>query len=51
MNIAVIGMGFVGLSNAVMLSQKHNVTAVDIMQKKVDLINKRLPILEKTQNV
>lgn len=46
MNITVIGMGFVGLSNAVLLSQKHNVTAVDIMQKKVDLINRKLPTVK-----
>ena len=40
-NIAVVGLGYVGLSNAVMLAQKNIVTAVDIDIDKVNLINKR----------
>lgn len=45
MNIAVAGTGYVGLSMAVLLAQNHNVTAVDIIPEKVDLINqKRSPI-------
>lgn len=40
MNIAVAGTGYVGLSLAVLLSQKNKVTAVDIMVEKVDKINK-----------
>ena len=39
--IAVAGTGYVGLSIATLLSQNHEVTAVDIIQEKVDLINKR----------
>lgn len=39
--IAVAGTGYVGLSIATLLSQHHQVTAVDIVQKKVDLINNR----------
>lgn len=39
MNIAVAGTGYVGLSLAVLLSQHNHVTAVDIIQSKVDLIN------------
>ena len=39
MNIVIAGTGYVGLSLAVLLSQKNTVTAVDIMQEKVDLIN------------
>ena len=39
--IAVAGTGYVGLSIAVLLSQHHKVTAVDIIPEKVDLINKR----------
>ncbi len=41
MRIAVAGTGYVGLSLAVLLSQKHEVLAVDILQEKVDLINQR----------
>jgi UDPglucose 6-dehydrogenase len=41
MKIAVIGTGYVGLSNAVLLSQHHEVFALDIVKEKVDLINKR----------
>ena len=41
MKIAVAGTGYVGLSIAVLLSQHHEVTAVDIIQEKVDLINNR----------
>lgn len=37
--IAVAGTGYVGLSIATMLSQHHQVTVVDIVQEKVDLIN------------
>ena len=40
-NIAVIGLGYVGLSNALLLAQKNIVTAVDIDIDKVNLINKR----------
>ena len=39
--IAVAGTGYVGLSIATLLSQHHQVTAVDIIPKKVDLINNR----------
>lgn len=39
--IAVAGTGYVGLSIAVLLAQHHQVTAVDIIQEKVDLINAR----------
>ncbi|MBO6651950.1 MAG: nucleotide sugar dehydrogenase [Balneola sp.] len=41
MKIAVAGTGYVGLSLAVLLSQHHEVIAVDIVKEKVDLINKR----------
>lgn len=40
MKIAVAGTGYVGLSIAVLLSQHHQVVAVDIIPEKVDLINK-----------
>lgn len=43
--IAVAGTGYVGLSIATLLSQYHQVTAVDIIPEKVDLINqKKSPI-------
>ncbi len=41
MNIAVAGIGYVGLSLAVLLSQTHTVTAVDIDETKVDMLNSR----------
>ena len=39
--IAVAGTGYVGLSIATLLSQHHQVTAVDVVPEKVDLINRR----------
>ncbi|WP_193441736.1 nucleotide sugar dehydrogenase [Streptococcus suis] len=39
--IAVAGTGYVGLSNAVLLAQHHQVVAVDVIPEKVDLINAR----------
>ena len=39
--IAVAGAGYVGLSIATLLSQHHQVTAVDIVPEKVELINNR----------
>ena len=41
MKIAVAGTGYVGLSMAVLLSQRHQVTAVDIIPEKVEMINRR----------
>ena len=42
LKITVAGTGYVGLSIAVLLAQRNEVTAIDIIQEKVDLINKRI---------
>ena len=42
MKIAVAGTGYVGLSLAVLFAQKHEVMAVDVIEEKVELINKRI---------
>ena len=42
LKIAVAGTGYVGLSLAILLSQHHEVTAVDIVPEKVEKINKRI---------
>lgn len=48
MNITIAGTGYVGLSLAVLLSQKNKVTAIDLIQEKVDLLNnKNSPIVDK----
>lgn len=40
-NISIVGLGYVGLSNAILLAQRNNVIAIDTDQYRIDLINKR----------
>ncbi|MDE1485019.1 nucleotide sugar dehydrogenase [Xenorhabdus bovienii] len=48
MNITIAGIGYVGLSNGILLSQKHKVIALDISEEKVNLINKKKsPVVDK----
>jgi len=47
LKIAVAGIGYVGLANAVLLAQSHDVTAVDISKERVALLNaRRSPIVD-----
>ena len=47
MKIAVVGIGYVGLSNAVLLSQNHTVIALDVSSDRVTQLNNKIsPILD-----
>lgn len=47
MKIAVVGIGYVGLSNAILLAQHNEVVLVDVIKEKVELINnKKSPIVD-----
>lgn len=48
MNISVFGLGYVGLANALLLSQHENVKAYDIVEEKIDMLqNKKSPLEDK----
>ncbi len=49
MKIAIVGLGYVGLSNAVILAQKHEVVAVDLDPDRVALINAGKPTVEDSE--
>ena len=45
-NIVVVGLGYVGVSNSILLAQKNAVLAVDLDEKKINLINKKISPIE-----
>lgn len=49
MKIAVAGLGYVGMSNAVLLAQNHSVVAIDLSQERVDMVNARQSPIEDTE--
>ena len=46
MNLSILGAGYVGLSNAVLLAKKNNVNLIEINTKKAELISKGISPIE-----
>ncbi len=49
MKITVVGAGYVGISNAILLAQQHEVTLLDISPEKVEMINRKVSPLQDTE--
>lgn len=49
MNITIIGIGYVGLANAILLAQNHKVVALDLDETKANQINRRISPLQDTE--
>ena len=48
LKITIAGLGYVGLSIAILLSQHHQVTAIDIIPEKIKMVNNKIsPIKDK----
>lgn len=49
MNITIIGLGYVGLSNSMLLAQYNNVTAVDVTEERVSMVNNKISPIADTE--
>ena len=49
MKIAVAGLGYVGMSNAVLLAQKFDVVAIDLFLERVDMVNNKISPIQDTE--